>query len=191
MAENSWNFWRKSTGICIKKQDHRDMMNDFDWAGKSKQPACKTLGVWTKNEENFEKISRKFWDFWSKSLWKNWLFSQFFTKYFLDFWLRSESIDLWKIIPDFYNNFSDFGGGVERSGVPPPPPPPDATGSSRSSRSSSSSSSNNNSSCSSSKVLHICSRLSKRKPNIQIWTFSFNWTNEYSQIIKWNRKLRI
>ena len=51
---------------------------------------------------------------------ENWVFSQFFTKYFLDFWLRSESIDLWKITPDFYNNFSDFGGG-ERSGFPPPP----------------------------------------------------------------------
>ena len=53
---------------------------------------------------------------------ENWLFSQFFTKYFLDFWLRSESIDLWKITQDFYNNFSDFGGGGgERSGVPSPP----------------------------------------------------------------------
>ena len=37
----------------------------------------------------------------------------------MDFWLLSESIDLWKITPDFYNNFSDFGGRG-RSGVPPP-----------------------------------------------------------------------
>ena len=44
-------FWRKA---YRKKQDHRDLMNDFDWAGKSKQPACKTLRVLTKNEENFE-----------------------------------------------------------------------------------------------------------------------------------------
>ena len=29
-------------------------MNDFDCAGKTKQPPCKTLRVWTKNEENFE-----------------------------------------------------------------------------------------------------------------------------------------
>ena len=36
----------------------------------------------------------------------------------MDVWFRSESIDLCKITPDFYNNFSDFGGG-ERSGVPP------------------------------------------------------------------------
>ena len=47
---------------------------------------------------------------------ENWLF-HIFTKYFLDFWLLSESIYLWKIRPDFYNNFSDFGGGVRR---PPP-----------------------------------------------------------------------
>ena len=42
-------FWRKSTGIYRKKQVHRDLMNDFDWAGKDKQAACKTLRVWTKN----------------------------------------------------------------------------------------------------------------------------------------------
>ena len=37
-------------------QDHRDLMNDFDWPGKAKQPACKTLCVWTKHEETFEKF---------------------------------------------------------------------------------------------------------------------------------------
>ena len=41
-------------------QDHRDLMNDSDWAGKDKQPACKTLCVWTKNEENFEKVQENF-----------------------------------------------------------------------------------------------------------------------------------
>ena len=72
----------------------------------------------------FRKFSRKLWDFLIKISMENWLFSQFFTKYFLDSWLRSESIDLWKITPDFYNNFSGFGGGgtFRRS-----PPPPDAT----------------------------------------------------------------
>ena len=38
-------------------------MNDFYWAGKSKQPTCKTLLVGTKNEENlnnFKKILRFF-----------------------------------------------------------------------------------------------------------------------------------
>ena len=49
----------------------------------------------------FWKFSRKFRDFLIKISMENWLFSQFFTKYFLDFWLRSESIDLWKITPDF------------------------------------------------------------------------------------------
>ena len=29
-------------------------MNDFDCARKTKQHACKTLRVWTKNEEKFE-----------------------------------------------------------------------------------------------------------------------------------------
>ena len=51
---------RKSTGIYRKKQVHRDLMNDFDWAGKDKQVACKTLRVWTKNEENFEKFQEDF-----------------------------------------------------------------------------------------------------------------------------------
>ena len=41
-------------------QDHPDLINDFNWAGKSKQPACKTLRVWTKNEENFEKFQENF-----------------------------------------------------------------------------------------------------------------------------------
>ena len=53
-------FWGKSTGIYRKKQDHRDLMNDSDWAGKSKQPACKTLRVWTKNEQNFENFQENF-----------------------------------------------------------------------------------------------------------------------------------
>ena len=56
----SLNFWRKSTGICRKMQDHQELRNDFHWAGKSKQPACETLRVWTKREENFEKIQENF-----------------------------------------------------------------------------------------------------------------------------------
>ena len=45
-------------------------MNAFDWAGKIKQAACKTLRVWSKNEENFEKFQANFEIFLSKSLWK-------------------------------------------------------------------------------------------------------------------------
>ena len=41
-------------------QVNQDVMNDFDWAGKTKQPACKTLRVWTKNEENFENFQENF-----------------------------------------------------------------------------------------------------------------------------------
>ena len=37
-------------------QDHQDLRHDFHWAGKTKQPACKTLRVWTKSEENLEKF---------------------------------------------------------------------------------------------------------------------------------------
>ena len=39
-------------------QEHQDLRNDFHWAGKGKQPACKTLRVWTKSEENFEKFQK-------------------------------------------------------------------------------------------------------------------------------------
>ena len=34
--------------------------------------------------------------------------------------LLSESIYTWKIPPDVYNNFSDFGGGGGHFGVHPP-----------------------------------------------------------------------
>ena len=51
---------RKSTGFYRKMQDNRDMMNDFDWAGKTKQGACKTWRVWTKNEDNFENFQENF-----------------------------------------------------------------------------------------------------------------------------------
>ena len=51
---------KESTGICRKMQDHQALMNDFHCAGKAKQPACKTLRVWTKREENFEKFQENF-----------------------------------------------------------------------------------------------------------------------------------
>ena len=41
-------------------QAHRDPMNAFDWADKTKQSTCKTLRVLTKNEENFEKFQENF-----------------------------------------------------------------------------------------------------------------------------------
>ena len=110
----AWKFLKfleeKSSGIFRKMQDNRDPINESDWPGKCKQVACKTLRVSTKNEENFEKVQENSEIFWSKSLWKMDCFT-IFTQYFLDFWLRSESIDLWKITPNVYNNFSDFGGG--------------------------------------------------------------------------------
>ena len=63
---------------------YQDLMNDFDWAGKTKQPTSKTFCVWTKSEENFENFQENFEIFLSKSLWKIDFFT-IFTKYFLDF----------------------------------------------------------------------------------------------------------
>ena len=55
-------------------------MNDFDCADKAKQTACKTLRVWTKNEENFENFQENLEIFLSKSLWKIDFFHNFLTK---------------------------------------------------------------------------------------------------------------
>ena len=44
-------------------QDHQDFRNDLHRAAKSKQPACKTLRVWTKKWRKFWKISRKVCNF--------------------------------------------------------------------------------------------------------------------------------
>ena len=41
-------------------QDYQDLMNDFHWAGKSKQRAIKTLRVWTKSEEKLEIFQENF-----------------------------------------------------------------------------------------------------------------------------------
>ena len=101
-----------------KMKDHRHLKKDFHWAGKVKKAAGKILRVWTKNEENFEKVQANFENF-DQNLYGELTFSTFFTKYFLDFWLLSQSLYLSKITPDFYNNFSDFGGGG-RSGAPHP-----------------------------------------------------------------------
>ena len=41
-------------------QDPQELRNDLHWAGKAKQPACKTLRVWTIREENFETFQESF-----------------------------------------------------------------------------------------------------------------------------------
>ena len=68
--------------------------------------------------KNFEKYLR----FFEENLYWKLTFSQFFTKYVLDFWLPSESIYLWNITPDFYNNCSDFCGRNVPAFLPPPLP---------------------------------------------------------------------
>ena len=39
---------------------HHELMQDFHCAAKFKQPVCKILRVWTKNEENFENSQENF-----------------------------------------------------------------------------------------------------------------------------------
>ena len=57
------------------------------------------------------KIFKKILSFFDQNLYWKLTFFTVSIKYLLDFLLRSEIIYLWKITPDFYNNFSDFGGG--------------------------------------------------------------------------------
>ena len=38
-------------------QYHQDLMNDFDWGGKIKQPASKILRVWTKRAWFWRKLA--------------------------------------------------------------------------------------------------------------------------------------
>ena len=67
--------------------------------------------------KNFKKILR----FFDQNLYGKLTFFTIFSKYFLDFCIHSESIYLWKIRADFYNNSSDLRGNV------PTLPPPRAT----------------------------------------------------------------
>ena len=54
-------------------------------------------------------------NFWKKTQWEKMIFLLFLEKLLL-------KIEPWKITSDFYNNFSDFGGGGRRN-VPVSPPP--------------------------------------------------------------------
>ena len=58
-------------------KEHQYMKYDFHRAGKIKKPACKTLRVWTKNEENFEKFQENF-EIFDLNLNGKCLFSRFF-----------------------------------------------------------------------------------------------------------------
>ena len=63
---------------------HQDLMDDFDWEGKTKQHACRILRVWTKMKnilKDFKKILR----FFDQNLYGKLSFSEFFPKYFLEF----------------------------------------------------------------------------------------------------------
>ena len=65
-------------------QANPNHMNDFDWAGKGKQPASKMLRVWTKKNTHL-KIFMKILRFFDKNLYGKLIFSQFFTTFFLAF----------------------------------------------------------------------------------------------------------
>ena len=59
-----------------KMEDHQDLMNDFDWAGKIKHPACKILRAWSKSEDNFENF-QEILRYFDQNLYGKWTFSQF------------------------------------------------------------------------------------------------------------------
>ena len=71
-------FWRKSTGFYSKMQDHRDLMNDFDWAGKTKQPATKLFAFGPKMTR-IEKIFKKILRFFDQNLYGKLTFFTIFT----------------------------------------------------------------------------------------------------------------
>ena len=56
-------------------QDHQDLINDFDSAANTQQPASKTLPVWTKNEDF--KIFKKSLRFFDQNLFGKWFFHNF------------------------------------------------------------------------------------------------------------------
>ena len=71
---------------------------------------AKSFAFWPKNEESIEDFQENFKIFWSQSP-SEIDFFHIFTKYFLYFWFRSESLYLWKRRTDFYNISSNFGWG--------------------------------------------------------------------------------
>ena len=75
--ENSWNFWRKSTGICRKMQAHQDLMNDFDWAQiKLSNPPAK-LCTFEPKMKSILNIFKKILRFFDQNLYGKLTFSHF------------------------------------------------------------------------------------------------------------------
>ena len=109
--ENSWIFWRISTDICRKCQ----LVKSW-WMISMEQIKLSYLRA---RFCAFGPKTKKVLRFFDQNLWKFDFFT-FLTKYFLDFWLLSKSIYLWKITPDFSNNFSDLGGDVPAFPLPLP-----------------------------------------------------------------------
>ena len=99
-----WKIINISRNIFIGKSKFRNMGANLSAFGPKMN----------KNLKSFQKILR----FVDQNIYGKLTFFTFFTKYFSDFWLLSESIYHCKIKPNVSNNFSDFLGGGERSGVP-------------------------------------------------------------------------
>ena len=105
-------------------QDHRDLMNDYDWAAKTKQPACKTLRVWTKNEETFLKNFKKIMRFFDQNLYGKFTFFTIFYLIFIGFLTPLRKYRPLEDNTRFLQQFFRFpGGGTFRRS----PSSPDAT----------------------------------------------------------------
>ena len=110
-------LWENRLDFIDKKQDHRDLMNDFDLARKIKQNNCKTFRVWTKNIENFE-IFKKILRFFDQNLYGK---LSFFTIFYLIFLGFLTSLRKYRPLEDntrFLQPFFRFRG----RGVPAFPP---------------------------------------------------------------------
>ena len=99
--ENSWNFWRKSTGFVEKCKSIKIWGMISIGLGKVSNLPTKLCAFRPKVKKNFH-----FFLFFDQNLYGKLTFPQFFTNYFLEFCLLSESIYPWKTRHDFYNNFS-------------------------------------------------------------------------------------
>ena len=103
-------------------QDHQDLRNGFNWAGRGKQPACKTFRVLTKNEKTL-KIFQKILRFSDQNLYGNGLFSHFLLNIS---WISASSLK--ECTSGRWHQISTTIFPISGEGdVPASPPPPDAT----------------------------------------------------------------
>ena len=73
LHENSWNFWRKSNGICRQMQDHQDL-EMISIVQVKVINLIANFARFDQKRRKFWKISRKLWYFLIKISMENWLF---------------------------------------------------------------------------------------------------------------------